>query len=165
MDVSYIIDNRLAVGGGIWTAEDMAEMAAAGFTHIVNLQAEFDHTAMARMAGLQVLWNPTEDDLSPKPGEFFERAASFAVSALEDEKARVYVHCAAGVHRGPLAAAGVLCALGYRPEAAMELIAARRNWAEFPDVYRRSLKRWAMARARDKGKKKPGKATRSAKPS
>ncbi|HEY7856529.1 MAG TPA: dual specificity protein phosphatase family protein [Terriglobales bacterium] len=163
MDVSYIIDNRLAVGGGIWTAEDMAEMAAAGFTHIVNLQAEFDHTEMARMAGLQVLWNPTEDDLSPKPGAFFERAASFAVSALEDEKARVYVHCAAGVHRGPLAAAGVLCALGYRPEAAMELIAARRNWAEFPDVYRRSLKRWAMAR--DKGKKKPAKATRSAKPS
>ena len=37
MDYSWITE-RVALGGGIWREENMAEMARAGFTHIINMQ-------------------------------------------------------------------------------------------------------------------------------
>ncbi len=149
MDIDFILDRRLAIGGGIWTAEAMAELARRGFTHIVNLQVEFDERALAAAAGLEALWNPTDDDFRPKPAEFFERAAQFALAALEGETAQLYVHCAAGVHRAPLAAAAILIGLGYDLDDAIRLIARRRLLAEFPEVYVDSLRYWAATRDLD----------------
>lgn len=149
MDLNFILERRLAVGGGIWTAEAMSELAQLGFTHVVNVQAEFDETELGTAAGLKVLWNPTDDDLAPKPPEFFERAAQFALEALRDPAARVYVHCAAGVHRGPLAAAAILCAAGYDVEAAIDRITSHRDGASFPSAYVESLRSWIAARARE----------------
>ncbi len=146
MDFDYILDRRLAVGGGIWTREAMAELARLGFTHVLNLQAEFDDSGLAAECGVAAFWIPTEDDLAAKPAEFFERVADCALAALSGDKARVYVHCAAGVHRGPLATAAILYALGFDVEDAMALVAARRLIAEFPDVYAASLRAWAEAR-------------------
>src|SRR5690348_7100443 len=59
MDISFILD-RLAIGEGIWTADRMARLAMLGFTHIVDVQQEFDDTELARAQGLEVLWNPTD---------------------------------------------------------------------------------------------------------
>jgi protein-tyrosine phosphatase len=146
LDLTYILDQRLAVGGGLWTADAMAALAGLGFTHIVNLQAEFDDSALAAVAGLAALWIPTEDDLQPKPAEFFERAARFALQALKDQRAQVYVHCAAGVHRGPLATAAILCELGYTVEDAVARIASLRIGADFPDVYLESLRSWRIGK-------------------
>lgn len=142
-----LLRNRLAVGGGVWTAEDMAELARCGYTHIVNLQAEFDDSALAAVAGLQSFWNPTEDDLARKPPGFFEPAVRFALKALEQPGNSVYVHCAAGVHRGPLLAAAILCAIGYDPDQAMAWISDRRVGADFPEPYRASLRAWVEQRA------------------
>ncbi|MGH9475141.1 MAG: protein-tyrosine phosphatase family protein [Terriglobales bacterium] len=146
VDFDFILDRRLAVGGGLWTLEAMAELSRRGFTHIVDVQAEFDDTELASEVGLEVLWNPVEDDGQPKPAVFFDRAVAFAARALSDPLAQVYVHCAAGIHRGPLAAAAILCALGFRPEDAMSLIVTRRPGADFPSPYRYSLLVWATAR-------------------
>lgn len=146
MDFDYILDRRLAVGGGLWTLEAMVELSRRGFTHIVDVQAEFDDTALAAEVGIEVLWNPVEDDNEPKPAEFFERAAQFAARALADPKAQVYVHCAAGIHRGPLAAAAILCSLGLSPESAIALITARRPGADFPAPYWYSLLWWTNTR-------------------
>ena len=148
MDFSYILDRRLAVGAAIWTAEAMADLARLGFTHMVSLQVEFDDTELAAAAGLAALWNPTDDDLAPKPAAFFERSVQFALSALANETAQLYVHCMAGVHRGPLTTAAILCALGYDVDTAVGLVAARRDIANFPEVYLASLRRWAHARRR-----------------
>ncbi|MGH9416752.1 MAG: protein-tyrosine phosphatase family protein [Terriglobales bacterium] len=142
MDISYVLDRRLAVGGGIWTAAAMAELARAGFTHVLNLQAEFDETELARAAGLEPYWLPVEDDLQEKPPELFEQAARFGQRALSDPRAQLYVHCAAGIHRGPLAAAAILCGLGWEPEAAMDLVRRRRMGAEFPETYALNLHTW-----------------------
>lgn len=147
MDICYILDRRLAVGGGIWTDENMATLARMGFTHIINLQIEFDERALARTAGLKHLWNPTDDDFAFKPPEFFERSAQFALTALENEQAKVYVHCAAGIRRAPLTTAAILCALGYEPFEAIHLVASRRIGADFPEVYVNSLLEWAATRA------------------
>ncbi|HEY8055672.1 MAG TPA: dual specificity protein phosphatase [Terriglobales bacterium] len=148
MDLDYILDRRLAVGGGIWTIEAMREVSRLGFTHVVDLQAEFDDTELASFFGIQVLWLPVEDDFAPKAPELLEQATRFAVTALRDPESQVYVHCAAGIHRGPLAAAAVLCGLGFEPAAAMELVLARRVLAEFPEAYRGSLEGWFAQRGR-----------------
>lgn len=155
MDLDYILERRLAVGGGIWTLEGMGEVSRLGFTHLVDLQAEFDDTELASHFGIQVLWLPVEDDFAPKAPDLLERATRFAVSALRDPAAQVYVHCAAGIHRGPLAAAAVLCGLGSAPEEAMKLVLARRVLAEFPDPYRISLEAWYAARPRRRLRPRP----------
>ena len=50
MDMTWLTD-RIAVGGGIWTADNMAAVARAGVTHIIDMQIEFDD----RVAGRQHL--------------------------------------------------------------------------------------------------------------
>jgi rhodanese-related sulfurtransferase len=147
VDFTFIVERRLAVGAGIWTREAMAELAGLGFTHVLNLQAEFDDSALAAEFGLVARWLPTEDDFASKPLAFFEAAACFALDAFGDPEARMYVHCAAGIHRAPLAGAAILHALGFDVEDAMRWIARCRVAAEFPPVYAGSLRAWAEARA------------------
>src|ERR1700716_496705 len=66
MDITWLTD-RIAVGGGIWTSENMADVARTGVTHIIDMQIEFDDTPLGLEHGVEVLWNPTDDDFEPKP--------------------------------------------------------------------------------------------------
>ena len=93
--------DRIAVGGGIWTDDKMIEVVRAGVTHIVDMQIEWDDTALAKPYGVKVLWNPTDDDFQPKPPEPLQRGVHFVLEALDDAENRVFIHCAAGVHRCP----------------------------------------------------------------
>ena len=43
----------------------MAEVARAGVSHIIDMQIEFDDTALAEPCGIEVLWNPVDDDFQP----------------------------------------------------------------------------------------------------
>jgi protein-tyrosine phosphatase len=138
MDITWLTD-RIAVGGGIWTAENMEKVAAAGITHIIDMQIEFDDTALAAEQGIRVLWNPTDDDFEPKPAALFQRGVEFGKTALEDDGTKLYVHCAAGVHRAPMMVLALLGSMGWDLEDAMELIEGRRPVADFADVYVRSV--------------------------
>jgi protein-tyrosine phosphatase len=138
MDISWITD-RIAVGGGIWTPEKMAEVARNGITHIIDMQIEFDDTPLAEPHGIQVLWNPVDDDFQPKPPEVFQRGVEFAREALDDEEAKLYVHCAAGVHRAPMMTLAILRSLGYELNNALDLLEARRHVVDMADVYVRSV--------------------------
>jgi protein-tyrosine phosphatase len=138
MDISWITD-RIAVGGGIWTPEKMAEVARTGITHIIDMQIEFDDTPLAEPYGIQVLWNPVDDDFQPKPPEVFQRGVEFALQALDDEEAKLYIHCAAGVHRAPMMTLAVLRSLGYELNGALDLLEARRHVVDMADVYVRSV--------------------------
>jgi len=138
MDISWITD-RIAVGGGIWTPEKMAEVARTGITHIIDMQIEFDDTPLSEPHGIQVLWNPVDDDFQPKPPEVFQRGVEFALNALDDEEAKLYIHCAAGVHRAPMMTLAVLRSLGYELNGALDLLEARRNVVDMADVYVRSV--------------------------
>ena len=136
------VTERVALGGGIWNPRNMEELAQAGVTHVLNMQIEFDDRPLAERHGIRVLWNPTDDDFLPKPPELLRRGVDFALEALDDPEARVYVHCAAGVHRAPMMTLAVLCAMGWEMEAAMALIEARRPVADFADVYVESVRRF-----------------------
>jgi hypothetical protein len=138
MDISWLSD-RIAVGGGIWNAENMAQVAAEGITHIIDMQIEFDDTPLAAAYGIEVLWNPTDDDFTLKPAELFQQGVDFARTALAEDGAKLFIHCAAGVHRGPMMALALLGSMGWNLRDAMKLIRSRRAAADFTDVYVRSV--------------------------
>jgi len=134
MDLTWIAD-RIAVGGGIWNDEKMIEVVRAGITHIIDMQIEFDDTRLAEPYGVKVLWNPTDDDFRPKPPELFQRGVDFALAALDGPESKVFIHCAAGVHRAPMMALALLRAIGFTLQGAMDVIQARRPVVDFADVY------------------------------
>ncbi|MGD0211990.1 MAG: dual specificity protein phosphatase [Terriglobales bacterium] len=145
MDISWVTE-RIALGGGIWNARNMAELAQSGVTHVIDMQIEFDDGPLAAPCGVRVLWNPTDDDFLPKSPELLQRGVDFAMAALEDPEARLYIHCAAGVHRAPMMTLAVLCAMEWEMEAAMVLIERRRPVVDFADVYVESVRRFVASR-------------------
>lgn len=141
MDITWLTD-RIAVGGGIWTAENMEKVARAGITHVIDMQIEFDDTPLGEAVGVQVLWNPTDDDFEPKSPDLFRRGLEFAEKALAEGEAKLFIHCAAGVHRAPMMTLAVLGSMGWSVDDAMELIENRRPVADFADVYVESVRRF-----------------------
>ena len=138
MDMSWVTD-QIAVGGGIWVAENMEKVKDAGITHVIDMQIEFDDTNLAKPFGIEVLWNPIDDDFQPKPAAVFKRGVEFGLEALKNPESKVYVHCAAGVHRAPMMTLALLRAMGHDLETAKEMIQSRRYVADFADVYVRSV--------------------------
>jgi len=138
IDITWVTD-RIGVGGGIWTAENMGAASRAGITHIIDMQIEFDDTHLAKPYGIVVCWNPVDDDFEPKPPQVFARGVEFALRALEEDGTKLFVHCAAGVHRAPMMTLALLGVMGWTVEDAMELIEGRRPVADFAEVYVRSV--------------------------
>ncbi len=145
MDITWL-DDRIAVGGGIWNADNMAAVARAGITHVIDMQIEFDDTELAEPHGIIVCWNPVDDDFEPKPPDVFARGVEFALGALERNGAKLFIHCAAGVHRAPMMALALLGVMGWTVEDAMDLIEGRRPAADFAEVYVRSVERFLKGR-------------------
>ena len=141
MDVTWVTD-RIGLGGGIWNENNMRELVRMGVTHDLDMQIEFDDRPLAAPYGVEVLWNPTDDDFQPKPPELFERGVRFALEALEKPGTKVYIHCAAGVHRAAMMTLAVMGASGWDVDEAMGLIEARRPVVDFADVYVESVKRY-----------------------
>jgi len=63
----------------------------------------------------------------------------FALAVLDEPGTKLYVHCAAGVHRAPMMTLAILCALNWNLAQAMQLIEARRPMVDFADVYVQSV--------------------------
>ena len=147
MDITWIT-GRIAMGGGIWNRDNMAAVARSGVTHIIDMQLEFDDTSLAEPFGIEVLWNPTDDDFFLKDSGLLRRGVDFALAALEDERARLFVHCAAGVHRASMMTLAILCAEGWDMDEAMQTIVARRPVVDFAEVYVRSVQRFLQDQVR-----------------
>ena len=144
MDYSWITD-QIAVGGGIWNEENMMEMVQLGTTHIINMQVEFDDRPLAEPWDIKVSWIPIDDDFLPKSPEIFELGTEFAREALRDPEARLYIHCAAGVHRAPMMTLAVLCSMGWELEQAQAHILERRYVVDWKDVYVESVRNFLRA--------------------
>ena len=144
MDMTWVTD-RIAVGGGIWSDDKMIEVVRAGVTHIIDMQIEWDDTKLAAPYGVKVLWNPTDDDFRRKPAELFQRGVDFALGALDNGESKVFIHCAAGVHRAPMMTLALLRALGFRLQDAMDMIQSRRQVVDFADIYVESVERFMQS--------------------
>jgi protein-tyrosine phosphatase len=142
MDITWLTD-RIGVGGGIWNSENMAKVAQQGITHIIDMQIECDDTKLGpEEHGISALWNPTDDDFQEKPAKLFRRGVDFTLTALKDPDTKVFIHCAAGVHRAPMMALAVLGSMGWDLDDAMQLIETRRPVADFAEVYVRSVEKF-----------------------
>jgi protein-tyrosine phosphatase len=139
MDITWLTD-RIAIGGAIWLQDNMAQLAGMGVTHVINMQSEFDDGPLADACGVELLWNAIDDDFLPKPPEVFSRGVEYATNALRQEGSKLYIHCAAGVHRAPMMTLALLCAQGMELLEAVYLIENRRPVAEFPEVYLESVR-------------------------
>ena len=146
IDITWVTE-RIGVGGGIWTVENMAAVARAGVTHIIDMQIEFDDTPLADRHEIAVCWNPVDDDFEPKPAAIFARGVDFALAALEEDGTKLLVHCAAGVHRAPMMTLALLGVMGWSVEDAMRLVEARRPVADFAEVYVRSVEDFLQGRS------------------
>jgi predicted protein tyrosine phosphatase len=138
MDITWLTE-RIAVGGGIWNSENMQTVAREGITHVIDMQIEFDDTPLGLEHGVEVLWNPTDDDFTAKPAELFRKGVDFAIEALDKPGAKLFIHCAAGVHRAPMMTLAVLGSMGWSVEDAMRMMEARRPVVDFADVYVESV--------------------------
>ena len=144
MDMTWLSD-RIAVGGAIWRLDNMTHLARMGVSHVINMQLEFDDTPLADSCGIELLWNAVDDDFLPKPPEVFARGVEFATNALLSDENKLYIHCAAGVHRAPMMALALLCAQGMELREAVFLIEDKRPVAEFPEVYLESVKAYLQS--------------------
>jgi predicted protein tyrosine phosphatase len=76
---------------------------------------------------------------------------NFALRALEDPRAKLLVHCAAGIHRAPMMALAVMGAVGYPLEQAKRMIQTKRYVVDFAEVYVRSVEEFLKGRAGTEG--------------
>jgi protein-tyrosine phosphatase len=138
MDMTWVTD-RIAVGGGIWNDENMEELVGHGVTHIIDMQIEFDDRPLAEPYDVKVLFNPTDDDFMPKPPELFQAGVDFALEALDEPENKVYIHCAAGVHRAPMMTLAIMRVLGWSLKEAKTVIQERRYVVDFAECYVESV--------------------------
>jgi protein-tyrosine phosphatase len=156
MDITWITE-QIGVGGGIWNPDNMAKVAAEGITHIIDMQIESDDRKLVppedpNGPNIQVCYNPTDDDFEPKPATLLRNGVEFAEKALRDPKAKLYIHCAAGVHRAPMMALAVLGSMGWDLQDARRLIEDRRPVADFADVYVDSVERFLAGGLNHRGR-------------
>jgi protein-tyrosine phosphatase len=138
MDMTWVTD-RIAVGGGIWNDDNMAELVRRGVTHIIDMQVEFDDRPLAEPYDVKVLFSPTDDDFLPKPPQLFQAGVEFALEAMDEPEGKLYVHCAAGVHRAPMMTLAILRVLGWSLQEAKAVIQERRYVVDFADCYVESV--------------------------
>ena len=154
MDMTWVTD-RIAVGGGIWNDDNMEELVRQGVTHIIDMQIEFDDRPLAEPYPVEVLFNPTDDDFLPKPPELFQAGVDFALEALDEPQGRVYIHCAAGVHRAPMMTLAILRVLGWSLKEAKDLIQDRRYVVDFAECYVESVENFVNAYEASRANPKP----------
>jgi hypothetical protein len=126
---------RVATGGAIYSPDDVDRLIADGVTHIATMAIELeDETAEFIDGRLPHLRNGTDDDGKWKDAEWFKTTLDFARDALADPKARVYIHCGAGINRGPSGAYAVMREQGFGAREAYDRITNVRTVARYNGV-------------------------------
>jgi protein-tyrosine phosphatase len=154
LDCSEIISGRLWVGCHI-KPEDVKFLRQMGITSILNLQSDWDLAnygiSLEKLIQAYLL---EEIDMRRIPIPDFDRRAVGTLlpqaveelgNALAPLRAKVYVHCTAGINRGPtLAAAYLIKADGLTAHEAYNYVIVRRDCSPYLDTlqeYEASLNR------------------------
>ena len=129
MSVSYnFVTERIAVGGGMSCKADVAQLVAAGITHVIDMCANFDDHIL-NDSRITILWLPQVDNGEMRPPGDYRKGIQFAFAALALPNTKVFPHCTAGLNRGPTMCYALLRAFGIpQPEAIARIRSAR------PDV-------------------------------
>jgi hypothetical protein len=109
------VRRRLAVGSGVYSADDLRSLLNVGITHVLDCRGRPGDSygeKTYRGTGIVYLHNPTDDDGEAKPPEWFWRGISFVREAMKSPEAKVLVHCAAGINRAPSMVYAILRSTG-----------------------------------------------------
>jgi hypothetical protein len=121
------ITTRIFTGAAVSTLDDVNQLVAAGVTVVLDARAEFDDgTLFAGHPAISYKWNPTQDDGQTKTPGYFATTLNFVLPMLAQPHNKAYLHCAAGVNRGPSNALCVMLALGWDFDTAVALMHAKR---------------------------------------
>ncbi len=144
MDISQITEDLFV--GTTPTAGDYDSLRALGVTLVINMRIERRPYPDAHNPPMERLWLPTFDHpLIPIPMKALRRGTLAALEAIAGG-GKVFVHCAAGVHRSVAQAAAILIAQGHGMPEAMTLIKAQRPAAD-PDSWyiRRRIEKFSRS--------------------
>jgi protein tyrosine phosphatase (PTP) superfamily phosphohydrolase (DUF442 family) len=128
MDFSRITDDLFI--GTTPSVSEYDQLRELGVRLIINMRFSQAPQPDPHQPPIKLLWLQSVD--SPFFPLSISKLIHGAHAALETIRGggKVYAHCAYGRHRGPAMGACILIAQGYDPQAAMELIAARRSFAD-----------------------------------
>lgn len=108
-----------------------------GITHIADLRQEWSDAELVADHAPQIgyLHHPVEDAGQRIRGEYFQELTDWAHAALADPRAKLLVHCHAGVNRGPSGAFAVLLAQRWDVGPALDAIRVARPiaWIDYAD--------------------------------
>jgi dual specificity phosphatase 12 len=144
LDCNEIIENKVWVGSFI-RPEEVRFLRQLGITTVVSLQSDRDledyHVSKSK---LQKTYEAAEIELRRVPTEDFNKAAISAnlgrsveelEKALAPRWAKVYVHCTAGINRGPtLVAAYLIKSRKMSAQEACDYVTAKRHCSPYHDV-------------------------------
>lgn len=149
-----LVDDRLATGGFPLDDGDVARLAAAGITRVLNLceDREYEDGERAAVTAAYARRGIAEERLGVVdfgevlPGAL-ERGVRIALPWL-DAGETVYVHCRAGWQRSATVAAGILAVHhGIEPDEALGRIRRRKPSAQPLHHQLEGLWRWWRTRA------------------
>ncbi len=144
LDFSEIIPARLLVGAYV-REEDVRRLEKLGITSVVSLQTDDDLQFYGvSLLELAALYRDADIEFRRVPTPDFDRealqrnlpaAVSQVESAMADPRARLYLHCTAGVNRSPTTAAGYLIkSRGIPARESYEYLVSRRDCSPTLDI-------------------------------
>lgn len=103
---------------------DLADITAAGITHIIDNRLEGDDGAFVAQHAPTVtyVWNGQDDAGQRMPDIWFEAGVGAALEALAQPATAVLSHCHMGINRGPSMAFAIMLATGWSPADALSAI-------------------------------------------
>ncbi len=149
------LDRRIAAGRNPLSVRDVADLRAAGITHVLDLREENEWAAprfggdaveaMAKM-GINRMHLPVTDMGAPNPLDF-DRANAWIEKALALPNAKVYLHCRAGMERtAAIALAFWIAREGISYDAAFRNLKGKRPIFKPLPSQERAVKEWMAAR-------------------
>lgn len=144
LECNEIIPDRLWVGGWI-QPDQIRALRTLGITTVMNLQSDQDISergvpikklskALAE-ANIAHLREPVPDFDKKILAARLPQCVAALETALQPRWAKVYLHCTAGINRGPtVAAAYLMKSHGMTPQAAFQFLIERRHCSPYLDL-------------------------------
>lgn len=148
------VGGDLVMGAYPQDRDDIAALAGAGITRILNLVQDVEYDPGAREVCVAALadagieeWRAELIDFGGLEAQRLESAAQMIMRWL-DSGERVYVHCRAGWQRSATVVAAVISLVeGVTPRESLELLRERKPTAQPLDHQRADLLEWWERRA------------------
>jgi len=89
---------RIATGAALRSKADVRKILVAGINVLIDCRETTDGPLLNGHSAIEYLWNPTADDGTPKPPEYWARSLTFVLPLLSQPHTKVLCHCTSGAY-------------------------------------------------------------------